>query len=201
MFAGFTRSHSLRRIMHSLCLLITLCTILLTATAKAELTPEFNITATPSSVTAKPSGTATATITITPTPPNSLGNVVSLSCSGMPANSVCVFSADTIPAGSGPATSVLTFITGVKPGSTSVAGLGGLGVLACGVLTLGLFRRRRLYAPLFLMLAVCSGLMLNGCSENADTPAGTSNVVVTATGSGGGAEGVVHTATIQLVVQ
>lgn len=199
MYTGFSRLLS-RRV--PLCLLALLLFGWFAAgpSALALAAPDFSLAVASSSVTVKPSGSGATTVSITPL--NGFASAVNLSCDGLPANAECSFSAVTIPAGAGQSSAVLTVLTGIKQSAANASAAQGLGVLApgvlaCGIFTVGLLRRRRWFLPYRVLLVVCAGLLvLNGCGSSSDTPAGTSTVTVKANGGG-----ILHTQTFQLVVQ
>jgi hypothetical protein len=126
---------------------------------------------------------------------NTFTGPVSLACtSGLPSNAICYFSSSTVTAGDAPVNATLTFITGTQ--NASNIRFGGLGVLACGLFSLGLFGRRRAIAWLCLLVLLPVGIALTGCGGGPETPAGSTNVTITAT-----SRGVTHTQMLKLQVK
>jgi len=180
-------------------------------TITAAPAADFSVALNPSSGSVSPGSSATSTITITPS--GGFSQAIGFTCSGLPANSTCTFSpASATPNGTSTSTSTLTVATNVKAASLSTKPLstqGGLTSLAMlaggGSLGFLLLRRRRKDPRLWLLqiglLAafVFTSAMI-GCGHSASatttTPAGTSQVTITAT-----AGSTVHTATYSLTVQ
>ena len=90
------------------------------ATAQADTSslPDFSITAAPTSLTLNPGDFGTVVLTITPL--NGFANTVTLSCSGLPSASTCVFSPVTVtPLNGAVATSTLQIQTEAASGTNS----------------------------------------------------------------------------------
>jgi hypothetical protein len=117
---------------------------------------------------------------------------VNMACSGLPANTQCTFLPATIAlSGSPTPQSVqLTVTTYSAPPTTVAAVIAPFGAL----LLVGLWRRRharskiRLVLMLIVLLSSGMGLLtLDGCGTSSNTtPKGTSNIVVTLTGTPNG---------------
>jgi len=180
-------------------------------TITAAPAADFTIALSPSTGSVSPGSSATSTITITPS--GGFSQAISLACSGLPANSTCTFSPTSVtPNGTGTSTSTLTIATDVKTASLSTKPLrtpGGATSLAMlaggGSLGLLLLRRRRKDRRLWLLQMslvaafVFTSAMIgcgHGASATTTTPAGTSQITITAT-----AGSTVHTATYSLTVQ
>jgi hypothetical protein len=182
----------------------------LAITITAATLADFTIALNPSMGSVSPGSSATSTITITPS--GGLSQAISLACSGLPANSTCTFSPTSVtPNGTATSTSTLTIATDVKAAALSTkplrtpGGVTSLAMLAGGSLGLLLLRRRRKDPRLWLLQMglvaafVFTSAMLgcgHGASATTTTPAGPSQITVTAT-----AGSTVHTATYSLTVQ
>ncbi len=183
----------------------------LVITITAAPAADFTIALSPSTGSVSPGSSATSTITITPS--GGFSQAISLACSGLPANSTCTFSPTSVtPNGTGTSTSTLTIATDVKTASLSTKPLrtpGGATSLAMlaggGSLGLLLLRRRRKDRRLWLLQMslvaafVFTSAMIgcgHGASATTTTPAGTSQITITAT-----AGSTVHTAKYSLTVQ
>jgi uncharacterized protein (TIGR03118 family) len=153
-------------------------------------TPTFNLSASSQVVDVGVGASATLTVSVAPT--NSFAGPVSLACSGLPTAATCSFSPATLTvAASAPSTTTLTIQT-----SSGMARLdrlihGGPGEIGFALMlpfgTLLALRRSRRFASLriFGVLAVllASSALVVGCGNSGTppTPAGTSNLTVTAT--------------------
>ncbi|WP_419804313.1 Ig-like domain repeat protein [Terriglobus sp.] len=187
------------------------------ATVTVEVMPyDFAFTSSGTTLSIPHSGYAVVTLTASPL--GGYDQPVHLSCGPLPVNAECAFERDTTaPLSGGPqqvkllvnANVLLKWgpegtVSRLEPGRGFGRGLGGglgrelgSGLLAAGVLCLGL-RRRRWNGGCIAAVAVCAGaLWLQGCSgkEPASTPAGSYRVTVTAQG----AAGITHS--VQLTVQ
>jgi hypothetical protein len=194
------------------------------AQANASL-PDFSIVANPSSVSLTPGQFGTVVLTITPE--NGFANMVTLSCSGNPAASTCVFSPTTVtPLNGAAATSSLQIQT-LGPSGTSAENRSprvhdgthiAFAIILPGVLALigiGALRKRSGVATLrvfgLLALLVASGLGLSACaarydylhkppSPNPGVAAGNYTITIAAYSSNG--TGVTsHTLTVALTVK
>jgi len=155
----------------------------------------FSSSATASSVTA--GGSAQAIVSVAPV--NGFSGTVALSCSGLPAGASCVFSEQALPVS---ASAAVQAIVGVQTTHASAGRLpmylrgdSASGVAAALLLpSLLVLRRRKSLSVatrsalllLVLMGSLGAGGLLSGCSSSSTmaataTPAGTSNVVITAT--------------------
>jgi hypothetical protein len=191
------------------------------ATAAGTL-PDFALTASPTSVTLTAGDYANIVVTVTPE--NGFDDMVTLSCSGVPAGATCVFSPTTLTpltasaitsnlqiqtqAASGPGSQLMRMPTTtayaiVLPGILALAGLGTL-------------RRRSGIAGLrvlgLLALLTASGLGLGACSQrysylhhppsgNPGVAAGTYTIVVSGYASLNGTSVVGHSLNIALTVK
>ena len=169
-------------------------------------TPSFSVSASPSSATLTPGGSANFTINIAPT--NGFSSAVAFSCSGLPAGAKCVFSTNSYNPG-GTTAPMLTITTtaaaamkmaGVPPGVNFLSGMTLLMriLLAIGMLMLIIVAVRSArqlrygtsalipiggLALVLVALFAAAGCGGGGKSSGTTTatPAGTSTVVVTGT--------------------
>lgn len=161
---------------------------------------------------------ASTSLTLAVAPINGFSGPVTFTCSGLPANSTCNFSAPTLTVTpNASATETLTISTGGYTGSSTGSytasnqhgplghsGKGSYGALALMPFACMLFfvRRRRLdLAPrlmLVLVGAVGAAAALAGCGayNTPTTPAGNAAIIVTATSGA-----LSHTSTVNLTVQ
>jgi uncharacterized cupredoxin-like copper-binding protein len=155
-----------------------------TAQADASSTlPDFSVTANPTSVTVNPGAYGTIVITITPI--NGFSEMTTLSCSGLPAASTCVFSPVTlIPTNGAAATSTLQIQTQGPSGTHAVlrhpdlssgAGHIAYAIVLPGILALaglGALRKRSGLASLrvlgFVALLAASTVGLSSCAARYD---------------------------------
>ncbi len=162
---------------------------------------------TSSSVATVANGASTS-LTLAVAPINGFSGPVTLACSGLPVNSTCTFSSQTLTVTpSASATETLTIATGGYKASNEAAPLEHFGrgsytalafmPFACVLLFAG---RKKFRISPRLMLALIGAVgaaTLSGCSySNPTTPAGTTAITVTAT-SGSTS----HTSTVNLTVQ
>jgi uncharacterized protein (TIGR03118 family) len=173
-------------------------------------TPTFNLSA--SSQVANIAMGSSASLTVSLAPTNSFTGTVSLNCTGLPSGATCSFSPNQLAvSATAPATSTLTIQTSAAKSNGYVKeALGGEGthgtlflasllMLPFGSL-LALGRPRR-FAGLRLLgvitlLFIFSGLIVGCGSSTPGTPAGTSNVTITATSGS-----ITQTSTVALTVQ
>jgi hypothetical protein len=151
------------------------------ADAASSTLPDFGLTASPTSLTLTPGQFGNITTTVTPE--NGFNDMVTLSCSGVPAGATCVFSPTTLtpltaaavsstlqiqtqgPSGTkailtnAPFTASPTAYAIVLPGIFALAGLGALRKRS-GIATLRVLG--------FLALLTASGLGLGACSQRYD---------------------------------
>jgi Pro-kumamolisin, activation domain/Bacterial Ig-like domain (group 3) len=179
--------------------------------------PDFQISVNPGNVTISGTAPGTANVLLTPAPGLGFVGVISLSCSGLPLGSSCIF----LPAqpnldGATPLTVALSIskppglesairmaldsraqrLAGSVPGAT----------LVCAVLLAWPRKKRAWKLTGFLVLASLLSAM-SGCSGSqssftASAGPSTSSFVVTVTASGGsGAQAVSHSVTLHVTVQ
>lgn len=187
--------------------------------ATAPATPDFDISAAPTSQTITAGQMATFMVTVGSL--NGFNSAVSLSCAGQQTNSTCALSPTSVtPAANATVTSTVTIMTNANPyaiaslskrgsGSRLLAvllpfpALGFLGLLAVGSTDRRRFtsRRRlhRLTGSVLLLLVALSFLAATGCYKK-KTGSGTlrSTNTITITGTSGSLS---HTATFTLTVQ
>ncbi|MGC9197734.1 MAG: SBBP repeat-containing protein [Acidobacteriaceae bacterium] len=179
------------------------------AVTQVVLNPGFTLTASGASLSLMPGQSGTIALSVTPV--NGFNSAVSFACSGLPAGALCSFSPATVtPNGTAAANTTMTITTTAPTTSKDLAPwpfAGGGAVLALGLF----FFRRRRSLPALLCLALLLGVggMAVGCSGgsggsqssgNPGTPAGTSQVTVTAS-SGAGANVISESVTVPLTVQ
>jgi hypothetical protein len=150
-----------------------------TAQADSSSLPDFSVTATPTSLTLSPGAFGTVVVSITPL--NGFSETVTLSCSGLPAASTCVFSPATlIPTNGAVAISTLQIQTQGPSGTNgaihapdafSRSGRIAYAVVLPGMLALaglGALRRRSGLAGLralgIVILLAASSLGLSSCA-------------------------------------
>ena len=145
------------------------------ATTAASSLPDFALTANPSSVSLSPGGYASITVTVTPE--NGFNDMVTLSCSGVPATAKCVFSPTTLTPLTTSAVSSTLQIQTQGPSGTSVklensSSTVAFAIVLPGILTLaglGALRRRSGIAALrvfgIVVLFGAAGLGLGACSQ------------------------------------
>jgi len=149
--------------------------------------PSFGVSSSSTSLTIKQGQTGSTTISLTPV--GGFSAAVEFSCSGLPLYATCAFSPQSVNPGASVATTTVTIATNVQtshlqwPSSISYAGLVALGLG-------GFLRRfrRGIHTILgllcwFLLAAALSAVVGCGSSHTKSnvTPAGVSNVTVTAT--------------------
>ena len=172
-------------------------------------TPGFTLGVSPATLTFPAGQTGTATIMVTPV--GGFNQAVSFTCSGLPRYSTCAFAPATVTPNGAPANTTLTIATSVsgaaaahlpiKPGTSSPAGetLAAAALLGLGAM---LRLRKRLRGSLALACLVltlsCIMASLAGCARNSfnATPAGTTSLVVTASGAG-----VSQTTNLTIIIQ
>jgi hypothetical protein len=132
---------------------------------------------------------------------NGFSQSLALSCSGLPANTTCSFSSESLPNGQGVAK--LTIQTSA-PAQTAPASVTLFGLLVLLLLP-GRERRRSLFAAcLGLLLILSAGLGLSGCGSpnpvSGGTPPGTYAISVNATTTGSSPT-LAHSAVVSLTVK
>ncbi|WP_353063267.1 FG-GAP-like repeat-containing protein [Tunturibacter psychrotolerans] len=180
----------------------------------AIATPDYSITASPSSATISPGQSATTTLTVTPV--GGYGGTVKFSCGTLPSGATCTFAPASVTPTSGAATSVLT-ITTTAPSTARLRdrslSLQGIAWASFILLTLsprklrGL-NRRLARATLFTLLLAAGLLSFSGCSSsspsnnnpptNPGTPAGPQTITLTGADSSGNLS---HAINFQVTVQ
>jgi len=150
-----------------------------------------------------------ASLTLAIAPINGFNGAVTFACSGLPANSTCLFSSPTLTVTpSASATETLTISTGGYKASNEAAPIHPLGngsytalafmPFACILLFAGRKKLRSSPRLMLVLIGAVGAATLAGCGSytNTATPAGTTAVTVTATSGA-----VSHTSTINLTVQ
>ena len=172
---------------------------------------DFSVSLSPSSGSVSRSTPMSVTVTITSV--NGFASATNLSCSGLPKNSTCNFSAPSVtPAVAGTATSTLTLKADTNTATAALDPFGnGLGLHAGRVasavlgalLLLPIFgsRRRKMRKLLqslgaLLLLAIVASGAITGCGGGPTTPAGTYSIQVTAASGS-----TTHQATFSMTVQ
>ncbi len=183
-------------------------------------TPDYSITSNPTSLTIQQGQSGTAIFTVTPI--DGFNQAITFSCAGLPSGASCSFSPATVTPNGAPVTSQLT-ITTTAPSSALLHKLdplqerGNWGRSSAALaLFAGLFvgaRRRRMPNMLRMLIFTVAIFLfpLAGCGggspqnsqsstppPNLGTPAGTSQVAITA--SAGGSGTALHTASLTLVI-
>jgi hypothetical protein len=184
-----------------------------TAVTVAIATPDYTITASPSSATISPGQSATTTLTVTPV--GGYGGTVKFSCGTLPSGATCTFAPASVTPTSGAATSVLT-ITTTAPSTALLRDrslpLQGIAWASLILLTLSPRKlrglNRRLARATLLTLLLAAGLLsFSGCSSsspsnntptNPGTPAGAQTITLTAADSSGSLS---HAINFQVTVQ
>ena len=180
--------------------------------ATTSATPTFNLSA--STQVASVAMGSSSGLTISVAPSNAFTGTVSLTCSGLPAGASCNFSNSQLTVlPTAPATTTLTLQTAAATGSYGYLKLDGpgshraLGIVSAMLLPFGgllALRRRRDLAGLrilgVLTILFASASLIAGCSYSPSgtpgTPAGTTNVTITAT-SGSVMQSTVVAVTVQ----
>jgi uncharacterized protein (TIGR03118 family) len=193
----------------------------ITANTTPAPTADFNIAASPSTMTISAGQTATFTVTVGGL--NGFNSAVSLTCSGQPVNSTCNFSpASVTPASGGMATSMLTISTSSNPymhagliGGNRIGGRYAMMLAIPALVLLATFLagslRRSLAAgsrwipsfagSLVFLIATACLLAASGCGYNASsagngTQRGSATVMVTGTSGS-----LTHSSSVSLTVQ
>jgi hypothetical protein len=194
------------------------------ADAASGSLPDFTLTASPTSISLSPG--AFANISATVTPENGFNDMVTLSCSGVPAGATCTFSPTTLtPLTNAPVSSTLQILTQAPSGTsaklmkTAMTSHTAYAIVLPGILALaglGALRKRSGIASLrvlgFLALLTASGLGLGACSQrygylnhppsgNPGIAAGTYTITVSGNASLNGTSVVVHSLNVTLTVK
>ena len=158
----------------------------ITNSTTATGTPTFNFSS--STPVANTTVGSTAAVTLSVAPTNSFAGTVTFTCTGLPVSATCSFASPQLAvSATAPATEVLTIQTssGTQGYLRSASGIGFALLLPFGSLLA--LRRRKKFASLRILGAVtvvlASAGLIAGCGSSgmAPTPAGTSNVTITAT--------------------
>jgi uncharacterized repeat protein (TIGR03803 family) len=173
-----------------------------------NLSPDYQLSVNPTSVTIAAGQTGTATFTVTPV--NGFNSAVNFSCSGLPAEATCSFNPASVTPDGSPINSTLTISTtgasaAVRPPGGSLLRLIYASVIFCFgmTFTLGIRSRSRLrclhtcsiLCLLFLAAALTSCGSSGSKPGNSGTPPGNNTITVTA-----GAGAMSHTATLTVTI-
>jgi hypothetical protein len=160
--------------------------------------PNFSIGLSQPALTVSPAQSGIDTVTVTPV--NGFSSAVSLSCSGLPAGTSCIFTSPTLtPSGAAASTTLTvnsTTTAALRKHSNPLLPVSALGLVFCCI---GLKRRRA--TQLLLLAAVALGLGLcTGCNLGVwyNSQAAPQTALVTVTGTDGALQA---TATFTLTVQ
>jgi sugar lactone lactonase YvrE len=196
----------------------------LTETISTATAPPASFTLTAKSTSLSIQQGSSGTVSLTLTAVNGFSEAVTLSCSGLPANSTCTVPSPSTPTAAGTATSVTintdtTATTAqlkpdaesLAPKSGSMTALAGAGLAGLALL-FGIPARKRLgrFSSFYsiLMAVLLSGALASvsiGCgggsnsSNTPTTPVGTSTVTVSAT-AGSGATAITQTVSVKVTV-
>jgi hypothetical protein len=144
----------------------------------------FNISVNPSVLSLTAAQPATATVTIYPI--NGFKQTVQLSCSGLSAGLLCVFSPSSIATNGTPATAALVVTVDSSTALCPVPSPLIPGTAAAFVSFAIRFRRRRRFHSWIILVGVFLGLIgLSGCNSFAKSPVFPSNATVTITATAG----------------
>jgi len=185
-----------------------------TATYTISLSPDYQLSVTPSTLTIVAGQSGTAKFTVTPV--NGFNSQVSFSCTGLPSEATCSFDPPSVtPSDGNPVSSTLTIST-----TAAIAALRGprpalhyvnyAFLVPCLGMVFSIAARRKqahrglLVFGLLALLVLAAGLTSCGSSSkdgnpgNPGTPAGTSTVTLTASTSGTGT--INHSATLTITI-
>jgi uncharacterized protein (TIGR03118 family) len=184
----------------------------ITNSTTSTATPAFNLSTSSQVTTVAVGSSSTLTISVAPT--SAFTGTVSLACSGLPAGATCSFLAPQLAVSpTAPATTILILQTSsgsahnsVPPEPGALSRHGSLVIASAIMLPFGsllAFRRRRQFAGLralgVVVILFASASLIVGCGGSAGTPAtpaGTSNVTITATSGS-----ITQTAVVAVTVQ
>ena len=181
------------------------------ATYTISLSPDYQLSVTPSALTIVAGQSGTAKFTVTPM--NGFSSQVSFTCSGLPSGATCSFSPSSVtPSGGNPALSTLTISTtaaspALRGPRSSSHYLNYALLLPFVGMIFGIAARRkgarlgsRAYSLCALALLTVSLASCGSSSKpaNSGTPAGSSTVTLTASTSGTGANS--HTAALTITI-
>ena len=178
-----------------------------TAVTVSTLAPGFTLTATPATVTVPVGQQGVATVTLTANA--TFSGSISLTCSGLPANSSCVINPSQVTLTSsssatatvilGTTTSAANYPPALSPVSKLAGGLSLAGLVCC----FGLRRfNRRAFSTLALLFLVLSVAGLSGCSNgNGVNTLSKGTYAATITATPGGSTATSQTTTLSVTVQ
>jgi uncharacterized repeat protein (TIGR03803 family) len=181
------------------------------ATYTISLSPDYQLSVTPSTLTIVAGQSGTAKFTVTPM--NGFNSQVSFTCSGLPSGATCSFAPSSVtPSGGNPASSTLTISTtaasaALRGPRSSSHYLNYALLLPFVGMIFGIAARRkqaclgsRAYSICALALLAVSLASCGSSSRpaNSGTPAGSSTVTLTASTSGTGANN--HTAALTITI-
>jgi hypothetical protein len=186
----------------------------ITNATTSTATPTFNLSSSTQVATVAAGGSTALTVSLAPT--NAFSGAVSLMCSGLPSGATCNFADNPLTVQpEAPATTMLTLQTSSgTPGSSGYirtaqasrhapAAVGIVSALMLPFASLLVFRRRCYFTGLRILgviaVILSSAWLIAGCGSTAGmpaTPAGTSNVTITAT-SGALSQSTVIAVTVQ----
>jgi len=181
------------------------------ATYTISLSPDYQLSVTPSTLTIVAGQSGTAKFSVTPM--NGFNSQVSFTCSGLPSGATCSFAPSSVtPSGGNPALSILTISTtaasaALRGPRSSAHYLNYALLLPFVGMIFGIATRRqqarlgsRAYSLCALALLTVSLASCGSSSKpaNSGTPAGSSTVTLTASTSGTGANN--HTAALTITI-
>jgi N-acetylneuraminic acid mutarotase len=151
-------------------------------------TPDFSVTASPSSLTVTGGQTGTTTVSVMPS--NGFTSVASFSCSGLPAGASCSFSPATVTPSGAAASTTLTVSTTAADAvlhlnSRPFLPAAALAALLC---CFGWKKRRRLHMYLLLPIAFAGLGLITACGGGGGSGSGG--------GGGGGSQSATYTITV-----
>jgi uncharacterized repeat protein (TIGR03803 family) len=184
-----------------------------TATYTISLSPDYQLSVSPSTLTIAAGQSGTAIFTVTPV--NGFNSQVSFTCSGLPSEATCsYFPSSVTPSGGTPVSSTLTISTTATSAAWRGPNIAHYLTYALLLPCFGmifnfaacptqLLRGSRVLGMLALVvlaagLTSCGSSSNGGNSGSSGTPAGTSTVTLTASTSGTGA--INHTATLKITI-
>ncbi|HKM84911.1 MAG TPA: chitobiase/beta-hexosaminidase C-terminal domain-containing protein [Terriglobales bacterium] len=179
------------------------------ATYTINLSPDYQVSVNPTTLTIVAGQSGTATFTVTPE--NGFDSQVSFACSGLPAEATCSFNPTSVtPSDGNPATSMLTVTTtaassalrGLRPSSAhpiyAFLFPGLAMVFGIGWRRRGAQRGLQVFGVVVLLVLASGLISCSSSSGNPGTPTGTSTVSVAASTSGSGA--ISHSATLTITI-
>ena len=173
----------------------------LTSSAQSLVVQDFSLSVTNGSLNATGTESLSSFLTVTPGS-GGFATAIALTCSGAPANSICVVTPATVTPGTSAGTATVSVVTYARTAAIVKAGLGLLWFswIPC----LLLLRRRRAVSALLVLVAMVAMGIATGCGTSATTAppgtaAGTYTLTVTATATSG-ANTLTHTTNVTLTV-